>query len=93
MKARRKSAVWTMCAALFAPLLMSTCGVDKKHPDSPPPPATTQVPVPASASESIAGFVGYLQELAVSSADNLEPVDTGMVNPPTDETSEPLKVD
>jgi len=84
-----------MCLALAAPLLVSSCGVDKKNSpnSSPPPPAATQAPVPASASESIAGFIAYLQGLVVSSADTLEPVDTSTVTPPTDETSEPLKVD
>ena len=89
MRTRRKSAVWRMCVALAAPLLMSACGGDSNSDSSPP--ATTQVP--ASASQSIAGFIGYLQEPAVSSADTLEPVDTSMVIAPTDETSEPLKVD
>jgi hypothetical protein len=93
MKTRRKSAAWTMCVALVAPLLMSTCGGGQNQSDSPPPPVATQVPVPASASQSIAGFIGYSQELVVSSADTLEPVDTSMVTAPTDETSEPLKVD
>jgi hypothetical protein len=81
-----------MCVAL-ATLLMSTCGGGQHHSDSPSPPATTPVPVPASASESIAGFNGYLQELVVSSADTLEPMDTSMVTAPTDDSSEPLKVD
>jgi ABC-type oligopeptide transport system substrate-binding subunit len=98
MKTRRKSAVWTMCVALAAPLLISACGRGHSHSDSPPPPATTSPPppataqVPASASESIEGFIGYLQELVVSSADTLEPVDTSTLTAPTDETSEPLQV-
>ena len=88
MRTRRNSAVWRMGVALAAPLLISACGGD----DSDPPLlATTQVP--ASASQSIAGFIGYLQESAASSADTLEPVDTSMVTAPTDETSEPLNVD
>lgn len=89
MKTRRKLAVWSMCVALAAPLLLSACGGDNNSDSSPP--ATTQVP--AGASQSIAGFIGYLQELVVSSADTLEPVDTSMVTAPTDETSEPTKVD
>ena len=49
--------------------------------------------VPASASQSVDGFIAYLQALVVSSADMLEPVDTSMVTAPTDETSEPQVVD
>ena len=75
--------------ALAVPLLISACGGDNNSESTPP--ATTQVP--ASASQSIAGFIGYLQDLVVSSADTLEPVDASMVTAPTDETSEPLKVD
>ena len=49
--------------------------------------------VPASASASVVGFITYLQQLVVSFADLLEPVDTSAVTGPTDETSEPIKVD
>ena len=59
--------------------------------DNPPPPATAQVP--ASASQSVDGFIGYLRELVASMADLLEPVDTSAVTPPTDDTAEPQKVD
>lgn len=89
MKTRHKSAVWCMGAALAAPLLISACGGGDDS-DSPTP-ATTEVP--ASASESVASFIGYLQEPVAASADTLEPMDTSMVTAPTDETSEPLKVD
>lgn len=54
------------------------------------PPATSQVP--DSASQSVQGFIGYLQALVVTAADMLEPVDTSMVTAPTDDTSEPLVV-
>ena len=69
-------------------LLSRGCGGN----DNDSPPAVTSE-VPASASQSIAGFIGYLQELVTASADALEPVDTSMVMGPIDETSEPLKVD
>jgi hypothetical protein len=49
--------------------------------------------VPASASQSVDGFIGYLKELVASMADMLEPVDTSAVTPPTDDTAEPQKVD
>ncbi len=54
------------------------------------PPATSQVP--DSASQSVTGFITYLQALVVTMADLLEPVDTSMVTAPTDETSEPIVV-
>ena len=75
--------------------MLSACGgSDYDH--TPPPPAAVVPPttaVPASASTSIAGFIAYLQLLVVASADMLEPVDTSSVTAPTDETSEPTKVD
>lgn len=90
MKTRRKSAVWGVSAALAATLLVSACGGDDNN-DGSPPAVTAEVP--ASASQSIAGFIAYLQELVVASADMLEPVDTSMATASTDETSEPAKVD
>ena len=74
--------------SLAAAALLAACGGGD---DSSPPPATSEVPL--SASQSIAGFISYLQALVVSSADTLEPVDTSMVTPPTDETTEPVAVD
>ena len=73
-------------AALAAAALVAACG-GNDHSD---PPATSEVP--ASASASIDGFIAYLKRLVVSSAETLEPVDTSMVTPPTDETREPLPV-
>ena len=74
-------------AALAAAALVVACGGN----DFKNPPATSSVP--PSASASIDGFIAYLKELVVSAADMLEPVDTSMVTGPTDETSEPQKVD
>lgn len=54
-------------------------------------PATSQVP--ASASQSVDGFISYLKLLVASEADTLEPVDTSAVVGPTDDTAEPQKVD
>ena len=59
--------------------------------DDGPPPATESVP--ASASASVSGFIGYLQLLVVAAADMLEPVDVSAVTPPTDDTAEPTSVD
>jgi ABC-type glycerol-3-phosphate transport system substrate-binding protein len=58
------------------------------------PPPTSQVP--ASASQSINGWIAYLKALVATptaTADVLEPVDTSTVTPPSDETSEPQPVD
>jgi hypothetical protein len=74
-------------AALAVSALVAACGGS----DFQNPPATSSVP--PSASASIDGFIAYLKELVVSAADMLEPVDTSMVTGPTDETSEPQKVD
>jgi len=49
--------------------------------------------VPSSASQSVNGFIAYLQALIAAPADTLEPVNTSMVTGPTNETSEPQKVD
>jgi hypothetical protein len=71
--------------------VLAACGGSD---EAPAPAPTSQVP--ASASASIGGFIAYLQALVatpVAMADTLEPVDTSMVTPPTDETSEPLPVD
>lgn len=88
MTTRFKRSVWGMAAALAAALTVAGCGGND---DDSPPAVTSEVP--ASASQSIAGFIGYLQELVVASADTLEPVGISMVMGPTDQTSEPTKVD
>ena len=75
-------------AALVAAALLAACGGGGGHDE---PPATSEVP--ASASASVNGFVDYLKKLVASAADTLEPVDTAAVTGPTDETSEPQKVD
>ena len=73
-----------IAAALAAGLVLASCGGDDFNS---PPPVTSEVP--ASASTSIGGFIDYLKELVVSSADMLEPVDVASVTAPTDETSDP----
>jgi hypothetical protein len=79
----------TLLAAVVAASVLGACGGGGG--DDNPPPATSQVP--ASASQSVDGFIGYLRELAASMADMLEPVDTSAVTPPTDDGAEPQKVD
>lgn len=71
-----------LAATLVAASLVGACGGD------PARPAVTEQ-VPASASESVDGFIAYLKELVVASADTLEPVDTTGVTPPVDDTREP----
>ena len=77
----------TLLAAIVAASVLAACGGG----DDAPPPPTSQVP--ASASQSVDGFIGYLKLLVASVADMLEPVDTSAVTPPTDETAEPQAVD
>jgi len=77
----------TLFAAVVTASVLGACGGS----DDPPPPATSQVP--ASASQSVDGFIGYLRQLVASVADMLEPVDTSTVTPPTDDTAEPQTVD
>ena len=75
-------------AALLA--LLGGCSSSDGE-DAAPQAATDQVP--ASASESPAGFVGYLQRLGASAADNLEPVDISTLTPPGADGDEPAPVD
>lgn len=80
--------------ALAVTLMLSACGgsshdsTDNGTPASPP--ATSEIP--ASASQSIMGFISYLKLLVVSAADQLEPVDTSMVVAPADDTGEPVAI-
>ena len=78
----------TLLAAALAAGVLAACGGGD---DNAPPPPTSQVP--ASASQSVEGFISYLRDLVASMADTLEPVDTSAVTPPTDDTAEPQKVD
>jgi hypothetical protein len=80
----------TLLASLLAASVLGACGGGDDAPP-PPPPATSEVP--ASASQSPAGFIAYLQSLVASMADLLEPVDTSAVVPPADDVGEPTKVD
>ena len=79
----------TLMASLLAASVLGACGGGDNTP--PPPPATSEVP--ASASQSPAGFISYLQLLVASMADLFEPVDTSAVVPPADDVGEPTKVD
>lgn len=85
---RKRSAPVTRAAllAIATAALVSACGGD----DYRAPPATSQVP--ASASQSAAGFIDYLKQLVASAADTLEPVDTSNVTAQVDDTGEPVDV-
>jgi len=73
----------TFLVALMAAAVVGACGGNDFIA---PPPATSQVP--ASASQSIDGFISFLKELVASAADMLEPVDSSTLMAPSDETSE-----
>jgi hypothetical protein len=75
-----------MILALCAGAALAGCGGGDD------PPAVTEA-VPASASESSAGFMGYVKALVASSADTLEPVDVNGVTPPADDAAEPVAVE
>jgi hypothetical protein len=77
----------TLLVVLMASAVVTACGGGGGS----APPATSLVP--ASAVQSIDGFIAYLQELVASAAEMLEPVDTTNVVGPSDETSEPKVVD
>jgi hypothetical protein len=78
----------TLLASALAAGVLAACGGGDNNA---PPPPTAQVP--ASASQSVEGFISYLRDLVASMADTLEPVDTSAVTPPTDDTAEPQQVD
>jgi len=77
----------SILAWMASACVLAACGGNN---DTTPAP-TTQVP--ASASQTVSGFISYLQALVASAADMLEPVDVSAVTPPTDDTAEPQTVD
>jgi len=83
----KNRSVTLVAGVVLCVVLLAACGGGGDD----APPATSAVP--ASASASIGGFIGYLQALVASAADMLEPVDTAAVTAPTDETSEPQVID
>lgn len=91
MNTARKRVASGMTIALAAALLSACSGDSDPSPPAGPPPVTSEVPT--SASQSVNGFIAYLQALIAAPADTLEPVNTSMVTGPTDDTIEPQKVD
>ena len=78
----------SLILALFAAAALAACGGGGGD-DTPP--ATSEVP--ASASASADGLIGYLKRLVASAADTLEPVDVSAVTPPAADSAEPAVVD
>jgi hypothetical protein len=76
---------------LCAAAALTACGGGGDDDNNDAPPVTEQVP--AGASQSVGGFIDYLRQLVVASADMLEPVDVSAVTPPADDASEPAVVD
>jgi hypothetical protein len=80
----------SLMLALCTAAALSGCGGGS---DTPPPAPAVTSEVPAAASQSVDGFIGYLKALVASAADALEPVDVSAVTPPSDDTAEPSVVD
>jgi outer membrane biogenesis lipoprotein LolB len=78
--------------AALACALLAGCGGSGGGGDAPQPvPAATEAVSP-QASESSAGLVKYLTDLAAAAADDKEPVDLGTFMPKTPEDTEPVPV-
>lgn len=75
-----------LAGQLIVVALLAACGGGGGSP--PPMPGPTEA-VPPQASESSAGLVQYLQDLAAASADDKEPVDLSGFMPKTPEDTEP----
>ncbi len=85
MNARRRNVARFAAVCLAAAALLAACGGGDNNQVAIP--ATSQVP--ASASQSVGGFIDYLKLLVVSQlTDGLEPVDTSMVTAPVDDATE-----
>jgi len=78
-----RKVVWSTATA--AGLVLAACGGNDYNNTEP---AVTDA-VPASASQSIGGFIDYLMKLVVAAADMLEPVNVSGVTAPVDEVSDP----
>lgn len=72
-------------------LLLAACGGGGSDPAPTPPPvaADPTAEVPASASQSSAGLVTYLDALAAAEADGKEPLSIDGFTPPTPDDTEP----
>jgi hypothetical protein len=80
----------SMILALGVSALLVACGGGGDDSPATAPPTSE---VPASASMSVDGLVGYLKLLVAAAADALEPVDVSAVTPPVGDAAEPTVVD
>ena len=80
----------TLLSVAAAALALSGCfgGGD----DAPSPAADPLAAVPATASQTTAGTVDYLNQLAMNQSDTREPIDVTAVVLPTSDDTEPLAV-
>ena len=91
MKIRFSLPGFGVAAAIAVAGLLSGCFFDDDDNDNVAQAGPTSQ-VPSDASQSITGFITYLQALVASNADGLEPVDTSSVTPPVDDMAEPALV-
>jgi len=83
-----KNAERILMVALTSALLTACGGGNDSSAPPVPMPGPTEA-VPPAASESSAGLVKYLTDLAAASADDKEPVDLSTFAPKTPEDTEP----
>lgn len=90
MTSHKKAKLIAWSAGTLAAIAVAACGGgdDSRSRTALDP----TVSVPAGASASVDGFIGYLQQLVQVAADGAEPVDTQAVVPPTDDKVEPASV-
>ncbi len=87
-----KKTTFRLAALVVVSAGLSACGGGGDAGPAPMPPAATDS-VPASASDSVSGFIDYLQALVKSAADALEPVSLANVAPPAGDSDEPRHLD
>lgn len=75
-----------LAAMLVGALVVAGCGGNDFNNGSD---TSVTTEVPASASASVAGFIEYLKQLVVASADMLEPVSVAGFTAPVDDTGDP----
>lgn len=82
-----------LMAPLAAALVLAACGGGGGGGDTPPQAADPLAEVPASASQSVAGMMGYVDAVTKASAAEVrDPVSLLNFMPPQDDQSEPIAV-
>jgi|EndMetStandDraft_4_1072995.scaffolds.fasta_scaffold389929_2 hypothetical protein len=81
----------SLIAGAAVAVLLAGCGGGGGGDAMPAPPAATDA-VPASASQSVAGMMGYLVALAAAMADEKEALDVSAFAPPQPDDAEPATV-